>query len=337
MNKTCVKNAMRRKNTDAIPVWFHYFAEETKQKYGERLEGLLREFSDDIAMCFIEDQAWGVTEIHAEGGVGKQVHEALISDWSELWAYLDVEKDGGKRFATHFPILDTSILKPALMVKAAARDDAFVMGCWWRAYFERLHYLRNMQNAFMDLLLEPEAVETLFDHFEAYFMGTIDLLADHLGADGIFFGDDVGMQDRLMMSPATFREILRPRYQRLFAYIHKKGLYTAMHTCGNVEAIIPDLIDIGLDVLHPIQPHTMDASHIVNEYGRDISFFGGVDVQHLLPEGTVKDVDSEIRKMFETFNRFGGFMATFANSVMPETPFENIEAAMRAMRKYGNG
>ena len=123
--------------------------------------------------------------------------------------------------------------------------------------------------------------------------------------------------------------------QKIFELCHSNGLHTFMHTCGNVTEIVPDLIEIGLDVLHPIQPYAMDAEYIVREYGKDLAFFGGIDVQYLLPMGTPEQIDMEVRRIIRLFDRpDGGFIAACANTIMPETPFENISALFKALKKY---
>ena len=115
---------------------------------------------------------------------------------------------------------------------------------------------------------------------------------------------------------------------------HKRDLKVFMHSCGNVTDIIPDLIEIGLDVLNPIQPGATDHEHIAREFGGKITFFGGIDVQGL-PKKSTAEIEEEIDRLVEFFGRYdGGFIFCTANSVVPETPLQNIEAMLKACQRY---
>jgi uroporphyrinogen decarboxylase len=122
------------------------------------------------------------------------------------------------------------------------------------------------------------------------------------------------------MSPAVFRRVLKPLYAELFAECHSLGLHFWLHACGNIQAILGDLIDIGLDVIHPIQAHTMDFQEVVDRFGGRITFLVGLDVQHLLPEGAEAEVRAGVQDIA------GGFMLAAGNGIMPETPLRNIRA-----------
>ena len=325
MNKAEVSKAIEKRDPVKVPVWYNYIADETRTKYGTALTDLLKSYPDDMVLGFLKEQDWGITYAHAEGGVGTQVKDHPIKEWKDLEHYL----------AHVFPNPNEQALFTDLKRLRGENQNKYFLGSWWNLYFERLHYLRGIENAFADLILEKEYVNLLLDKFEEYFHTLVKRFHSEVKADGIFFGDDFGMQDRLMMSPAIFREIFKPRLKKFFELCHSYGMHTFMHTCGNVTEIVPDLIEIGLDVLHPIQPYAMDAKHIVKEYGQDISFFGGVDVQYLLPQGTPEIIDKEVKALIELFDGpHGGYIAACANTIMPETPFANIQALFSALDKY---
>lgn len=109
-----------------------------------------------------------------------------------------------------------------------------------------------------------------------------------------------------------------------------------MHTCGDVMDIIGKIIECGVDVLHPIQPGTMDADKVVKTYGDDITFFVGVDTQHIVTSGTPKEVSSHVKELARTFSSHG-FLLSCANTIMPETPWENIEALFGAFHDIQKG
>ena len=326
MKKEEVIKTIERKYPNQIPCWYHFYASETIDKYGDKLKMIIDKYPDDIMLATYAAPDWGVEYSHAEGGVGGQVKDFLLSSWNNLEGYLK----------KHFPNAnEPGIFNRPIKMKTE-HPDKYILGHWWESYFERLHSLRGMENTFTDLMLERDKVEFIFDKMEEYFLEIIRRFAHEVGANGIFFSDDWGMQDRLMISPKLWREIFKPRYKHLIDKCHNFNMHAFMHCCGAITEIIPDFIEIGLDVLHPIQPHTMDEEYIVKEYGNYISFFGGIDVQYLLPQGTVEEVKEGIREVIETFDRAeGGFLAAPANTIMPETPIENIEAMCSALKEYG--
>jgi uroporphyrinogen decarboxylase len=138
-----------------------------------------------------------------------------------------------------------------------------------------------------------------------------------------------------MISPRMWREIFKPWYRRLFDRAHQYGLHTMLHTCGNVSAIIGDLIDVGMDALNPLQPTAMDAVAIAAEFKGKVTFCGGVDVQYFIVNSTPEQVEQGIQRLIDIFDGpDGGFIIAPANSIMPETPLENVQTMFHAMREY---
>lgn len=117
--------------------------------------------------------------------------------------------------------------------------------------------------------------------------------------------------------------------------VRGKGMHLFMHTCGNVFDIIPDLIEIGVNVLHPLQPGTMDAEKITKSFGGKITFFPGVDVQGVVSNGTPERIQAHIDELVRVFGSSGGFLLSCANTIMPETPEENIRALFKAFSRCG--
>jgi len=145
------------------------------------------------------------------------------------------------------------------------------------------------------------------------------------GLDAVRFGDDWGFQHSLIVRPATWRRIYKKHYTRLFAAAHDAGLVAMLHSCGHLEPIIPDLIDAGLDVLHPLQPEANDVARCRREFGADLTFWGALGSQSTLPNGTPEDVRAEVRARLELFEG-GGYILAPAGAAPAETPAENIIA-----------
>ena len=151
------------------------------------------------------------------------------------------------------------------------------------------------------------------------------------GLDAVRFGDDWGFQHSLTIQPATWRRIYKKYYARVIQSAHDAGLVAMLHSCGHVEPIIPDLIDVGLDVLHPLQPEANDVARCRREFGADITFWGALGSQSTLPLGTADEVRREVRERIDLFHD-GGYILAPAGAAPAETPAENIVAIAEEAR-----
>jgi uroporphyrinogen decarboxylase len=149
------------------------------------------------------------------------------------------------------------------------------------------------------------------------------------GADAVLLADDYGTQAAMLISPAHWRAFFRSCYEKMVSEIHSLGMHAWFHSCGYVRPIIPDLVEIGFDVLHPLQPSAMDLSEIAEAFGGQICFAGAVDVQAMLPLLDEYGVASEIRALIDLLDGpDGGYIIAPTNSIMPDTPLENIAAML---------
>ena len=210
---------------------------------------------------------------------------------------------------------------PGLIAK---NRDNFIAGVCGD-FFERACFMRGPEELLSDLLLYPRFVEELLDGLLECMFGTGEVLAE-LPIDAVFVSDDYGHQDRLAMRPELWRRFIRPRLGAFFAWAKGKGLRTMLHSCGCIEEIIPDLIEIGLDILHPIQPETMDIFALKREYGAHITFCGGISTQRLLPRGTPEEVRAEVLATKRRMAAGGGYILAPAITIQRDAPLENLLA-----------
>ena len=149
-----------------------------------------------------------------------------------------------------------------------------------------------------------------------------------LGADMVWFGDDVSHQQGMMFSLETWRTFLKPRYARLFAAVREADpeVKIAYHSCGNCEAILDDMVEIGLHVLNPVQPTALDPFRIKKRYGKKLSLFGGLCVQHTLPHGTPAEVRAAAARLKKECGAGGGYILSPAHHIQADTPLENVRA-----------
>lgn len=202
-------------------------------------------------------------------------------------------------------------------------------------------YLRGFIDWFTDLLDAPAFAQALFERVFDVACEQAARALDLVGAsaDVVFVGDDLGTQLGLQVSPAVYRKLIKPHQRRLFDIYHARSQGKVLyHTCGSVAAIIPDLIEIGVDVLNPVQVRAagMDPGTLKREYGRHLSFWGAIDTQQVLPRGTPEDVRDEVRRRIQELGPGGGYVLNSVHNVQPDVPPENIVAMFAAGHELGS-
>ncbi len=210
-------------------------------------------------------------------------------------------------------------------------NESFIFSSLGWGLFERSWNLRGFVNILTDFIDEPDFVNEALDKLCDLYLKFIEYNAD-LPADGILFGDDWGDQRGVIIGPERWREFLKPRWKRIFEATHATGKITMCHSCGSVADIIPDLIEIGLDVLESVQPEAanMNPLELKKLYGKDICFWGGIGSQSLLPFGTPTEITRTINNMKKEMAKGGGYLMAPAKPLQPETPTENAVAAFEA-------
>lgn len=218
------------------------------------------------------------------------------------------------------------------------KHDYAIVGDLEASIFELAWNLTGMEKFIMDLATEEDYIPLLLDRIEAY-TTACGLKLIEMGADMIWTGDDVGMQSAMLLSPALWRKNFKPRMKRMFQAFRdvNPNIKIAYHSCGCITPIISDLIEIGLDALNPLQPRAlgMDLAILKERFGDSIVFFGAVDVQEILPHGTVKDVEEHVKNVIGAAGSKGGLIIAPAHNVQPDTPTENVQAFFNAVFKHG--
>jgi len=187
--------------------------------------------------------------------------------------------------------------------------------------------LRGMEQILCDMFENPGYANILFDR-ATKISGDMAAAIAESGADIVWLADDFGTQRDLMMSLPMWREWFKARLAEVVRRAKTKNpqILAALHSDGKVDSIIPDLIDIGIDILNPLQPECMDPAGIKKLYGDRLSFWGGVGTQTTMPFGTADDVRACVRTLKKTVGSGGGFLIAPTHIVEPEVPWENIIA-----------
>jgi uroporphyrinogen decarboxylase len=224
----------------------------------------------------------------------------------------------------------------------AAEGRAVAVGSICGGLTEGLFKIRGFEEGYMDLAGDPDlarrVMERVLEVKLAYWQRALPEVGD--AVDVLVEADDLGGQDRTLFSPRTYRELVKPLHRELFDYLHARtGAKVFFHTCGAVRELIPDLIDIGVDILNPVQVSAanMDTAELKREFGRDIVFWGGgVDTQRVLGAGTPEQVRGEVLRRVSDLRGGGGFVFAAVHNIQPNVPAQNI-LAMRAALREANG
>ncbi len=226
---------------------------------------------------------------------------------------------------------------PQLAAQTAAlhRQGLASVGNMQCTVWETAWYLRGMENLMMDMMGDDDIAASLLERVTEMSIQRALLYAG-AGVDILFLGDDIGMQQSIMMSGKLYKTWLQPRLKRVIhaAKQAKPGLLVFYHSCGYIEPFIPDLIDAGIDVLNPVQPECMDFKKLHGLYGDVLSFHGCIGTQTTMPFGTPQEVKDRVKACLDIAGPKGGLFVAPTHLLEPEVPLANIYAYAEACQAY---
>ena len=280
--------------------------------------------------CLIDD--WGVTWRRAPGTLYFEIADnplrnATLADL-EQYPWPNLTPPG--RFA--------GLAEQARAVQAAGYATVLQGSV---TLFERACYLRGHDKLLMDMAADEEFFSALLDRIQRLVIPCVRALLDEVGrwSDVLITGDDLGMTDRLMMSPKSYRRLIKLRHAELLAAIKPRlAGKVFFHSCGDVCSVLGDLIEVGVDLLNPVQVGAAglaDTARLKREFGDRLSFCGAIDTRSVLPNGTAEDVRAEVRRRIRDLAPGGGYVAAAVHCIQPDVPPENIVAMCDAVRTFG--
>jgi len=347
-SREAVRKTIRRQGGMRCPVHKKRFSTDTIIRYGDALADLFATAPDDlIAVQAYEfsigyqprdrkdrvrtlealmraaewTDEWGTRWGHAFGGVGATPVDYPIKDWAQLDDYL------AQRIPDPHAPGRLDRVKPSLALHG---ETKYCVGVLHLMLFERLHCLRGMENVFVDFYTNEREVRRLLEALAEYFIGLIGEWAN-TPTSALFLTDDWGSQTGLMVSADLWRKYFKAHYRRIFDEVHRTGKEVIFHSCGNVTALIPDLIELGVDALDPVQPEAMDLKEVGRQFGGHITFCGAITDQRL-EDYTPQQVREMVARTIDTLGRpFGNaYIVAASNVIPPSAPFENLEAFFQA-------
>lgn len=212
-------------------------------------------------------------------------------------------------------------------------EKNYIVGLQHLILFERAWLLFGYENLMIELSADVKFVEQLMDKILEYQIGIAKNFVK-LGVDAVRTGDDYGTQQSLQMDPKLWRRVIKPRLAKIWEIYRKADITVMHHSCGNIEEIIPDLIEIGLEILHPLQPLAMPIERLAKKFGRNIAFFGGIDTQKLLPFGKPQEILEAVEQCVKILGSKGRYIIAPSQEIMNDVPTENIIALVDGIKKY---
>jgi uroporphyrinogen decarboxylase len=238
--------------------------------------------------------------------------------------------------------LDESYQELAEKAKALREEtDFLVVGFFGGHIFQAAQSLRGWETFLMDLLVNRGFAEALMDKLAEVNIQQFERYADTVGryVDVVHFEDDLGMQDRPLLRPSLYRQVVKPYHQKLLSFVKSRcDAYLLFHSDGAIAPFIPDLIEMGVDAINPVQVSAagMDTKQLKKEFGQDIVFWGaGCDSQTTLPYGTPQEVGDEVKRRIDDLAPGGGFVFAPIHNIQAGVPVENVVAMFRTAREYG--
>ena len=353
--KEKIIKAIERKNS-YIPKSYSRIAPETILKKGHELLDILENYPDD----FIDIDAFPIFIGYTMPNHEQKNYYELISEdneWIDEWGTkMSYRKNSVGAMAIGFPLKDWHNYNDYMKNKMPLASDSgrlsdakkqlekitdinkkYIIGRIVFGIIERAQLLRPIEDIFLDLYLNKKMLKRLIRELTNYHLSLIEEWS-YLNVDAIYLTDDWGGQNNLLISPEIWRQFFKPYYQEISDCIHKNNMHFFFHSCGSISSIIKDLIEVGVDVLHPIQPHCNDYKIIAKEFSKNLTVMGGLDVQNILVNGTKDNIKKSLYDFVEIFTKHGcGVILSPTNTIVPDTPIENIKVAFETMKNITKG
>lgn len=221
-----------------------------------------------------------------------------------------------------------------------ARSERAIMVSLGCNLFEWGTWLRRLDNFLVDVMVDPEMVETFLDALLEIHMATLAKVCEHLGdvVDVVRFCDDLGTDQGPFMDPESYRRLFKPRHKKLCEYAHSHSrMHTFIHSCGSIDQMIPDLIEVGIEIVNPVQTNCrgMEPEKLKREFGKDVTFWGGgVDTRAVLNRGTPEEVRRQALERLAIFGKGGGYVFNTIHNILPDVPPENVVALFDAVKEF---
>ncbi len=342
-------SVLRRKRHDVVPVDIQ-FNDMTGKKYETQLQGKCeREFFG----CGARDVSFNRTAAAIKNDYSEYYREGIPADYNfDEWGIARGRSQYGSRlippmesFATieeieayPFPDYRKQECSSGLsdLVSKLQSEGCVTLGKIPFAVYSMGRSLRGYEKHLMDYFLEPDFTHKLLDHIVECQLQMVRAFVES-GVDILWIISDIASQSNILLPPSVYKEFIKPRMKALVVEAKKYNpdILCAYHCCGNIMPIIDDLADIGMDILNPLQPESLDFTLLKKEYGERFVFWGGLSVQSVLPKGTEQEVREETRRLIDLLGQDGGYIISPANQITQDIPWNNLVSFIDGAFSYG--
>lgn len=216
-----------------------------------------------------------------------------------------------------------------------ANYDVYLLVTVWGSHWEKAYFSRGIENFLCDLAADPEWAQNVLDLIIRKNIVMLENILTEGCFDGVLLGSDWGTQRGLILSPECWRTMIRPGEQQEYDLIHHFHKDVWIHSCGKIDPILPDLCEMGIDVLNPVQPECMDLTALKDLHGAQITFYGGISTQRTLPYGTPAEVSAETESTISLLSQNGGYITAPSQEIQTDVPYQNLKAFIDTAKAYG--
>ena len=318
---------------------------------------------DEATMVRLHSDVRGVLDLEPAATRRRNQNRRPHDDCIDSWGSGQLEVTPGYWFPGIHPLIDATTVEelenypywpdmndPSRVAhvaddarRLAAQNEYAIMATPWLLFpFERAHAMQGMEAFLLNMAMYPDFARALLEKIAGYCKVLMGRFLNELGdnVDIIKIGDDLGTQESLMISPQMYRDLLMPIHADFIDFIKARtSAKIFFHSCGDVFPLIEDFIDIGVDILNPIQTSSgkmSDLAALKKRFGRNIVFCGGIDSHRILPYGSVEEVRQEVHRVIDLLGAGGGTMIGAVHTVMDDVPPENVLAMVDAVEEFGH-
>lgn len=291
-------------------------------KYGEKLERIFREYPSDFGPRY-------APSTYPQQAFFLHRKKRYLDEWGCEWLML---KHGILGQVKGHPLADLKALETYQFPEPSKPEKGYIIGNGGNL-FERMQWLRGFEDLMVDLITKRKEAYTIRDKILEYNLEMIKVSLES-DVDGISFADDLGTQNKLMINPSLWMGFFKPAYKQMFDEVHRAGKHVLFHSDGYIIDIIPDLIEIGVNVLWEAEIQNNNIDALGENFGGKLCFAGNMDTQRILPFGNAEDIKKHVIHAIQALGSYdGGFIGV--GEIHTDVPLRNVKAMYKAFTKYG--
>ena len=333
--KEHVMQAVRHQSSDTVPYCIHLTG-EAYDLYGDQL--LKDYFNRDV----MDDYKAGLlSKMQAVNlSIGNYMLPLDFPWWDWDYAHMPAAYGNADEVPEEMPGIvreDTPENFEKFYRKAAyisQKYQVFNTCLIFGSHWEKAYFTRGIENFLADIAGAPEFAQALLDYIIRINLEILPRLLKCNEVDGVLLGSDWGCQNDLIMSPQAWKQMIKAGEKAQYALIQAAGKKVMVHSCGCISRILDELVELGVDILNPVQPECMDLHRLKEQYGDALTFWGGISTQRTLPFGTPEEVKKETEDTIKRMSQNGGYITCSSQEIQVDVPYENLKMLIDTARSF---